>query len=89
MVDYGFFAAAVAEGDGDGFAIFGGLSGPTFTILASSEPSEFLQYEPDTSSSGSMSFMVALCTPLLTIVRLLTLRVCDFCLPEIVNVFAD
>jgi hypothetical protein len=62
--------------------------GPSFTILASSVPSAFLQYEPLASSFSVMSCIVALFAPLVMEVWSVTVKVRDCFLPAIVNVFA-
>ena len=87
---YGFGAGeAIAEAAGGGeFLAFFAPIGPSFTILASSVPSAFLQYEPLASSFSVMSCIVAVFAPLVMEVLSVTVKVRDCFLPAIVNVFA-
>ena len=87
---YGFGAGeAIAEAAGAGELLaFFVPTGPSFTILASSEPSAFFQYAPLASSFSVMSCIVAAFAPLVIEVLSVTLKMRDCFLPAIVNVFA-
>ncbi len=68
--------------------VFAFPTDPSLTILASSVPSAFFQYEPQASSFSVMSFMLAVFPPLVIAVLPVTLNTRDCFLPAIVNVFA-
>ena len=86
---YGFGSGDIGEAAGGLLPFFAPAPiGPSLTVLASSVPSAFFQYEPLASSFSVMSFMVA-AFPLLEIeVLSVTLKTRDSFFPVIVNVFA-
>jgi hypothetical protein len=89
ILSYGFAdGEAFGEAAGEGADVFAFPIGPSFTILASSVPSVFFQYEPLASSFSVMSFMLAVFPALVMEVLPVTLKTRDCSLPAIANVFA-
>ena len=68
--------------------VFAFPTDPSLTVLASSVPSAFFQYEPLASSFSVMSRMLAVFPFFATVVLSVTLKTRDCFLPVIVNVFA-
>jgi len=82
-LSHGFGAVGEAVGEANSFAF---SAGPSFTVLASSEPSGFFQAEPLTSSFCAMSLIVAAFLPFVIVLLSVTLKTRDAFLPAIVNV---
>jgi len=82
-LSHGFGAVGEAVGEANGFAF---SAGPSFTVLASTEPSGFFHAEPLTSSFCTMSFIVAAFLPFVIVLLSVTLKTRDAFLPAIVNV---
>ena len=86
---YGFGEHEVfGETSGETVDVLAFPTGPSLTVLASSVPSAFFQYEPLASSFSVMSFMLAVFPPLVIAVLPVILNTRDCFLPAIVNVFA-
>ena len=68
--------------------VFAFPTDPSLTVLASSVPSAFFQYEPLASSFSVTSCTVAVMPALVMLVLSVTLKTRDCFLPAIVNVFA-
>ena len=86
---YGFGEGEVfGEATGEAVDVFAFSTGPSLTVLASSVPSAFFQYEPLASSFSVMSCMLAVFPALVIVVLSVTLKTGDRFLPAIANVFA-
>ena len=86
---YGFGEGEVFGGaTGEAVDVFAFPTGPSLSVLGSSVPSAFFQYEPLASSFSVMSCMLAVIPLLVMEVLSVILKTRDCFLPAIVNVFA-